>query len=185
MSSYHGWTHAPKEQGGTDPIPAQTAATPEIPWARAYARGADVGQTDQVIATATITRIATTDQLNDYPALFDVTTGSSTAIEIFADGYYIVRMAVALTTMVNGEKIKFHLGGTTGKVPGHYAEFRSHGGVDEVGFAWPLQLAVGAILEPWVYHATGTNENIGSRMIEVAFFGSFVGAPAGAAGFFN
>jgi hypothetical protein len=26
MSSYHGWTHVPKEQGGTDPIPGAAAA---------------------------------------------------------------------------------------------------------------------------------------------------------------
>lgn len=33
MSSYHGWTHAPKAQGGTDPIPGMTG----IPFFRAYA----------------------------------------------------------------------------------------------------------------------------------------------------
>jgi hypothetical protein len=33
MSSYHGWTHAPKEDGGTDPIPLPPlTASVEFPW---------------------------------------------------------------------------------------------------------------------------------------------------------
>lgn len=30
MSSYHGWTHAPKEQGGTDPIPVAADSYPYV-----------------------------------------------------------------------------------------------------------------------------------------------------------
>lgn len=30
MPEYHGWTHAPKAQGGTDPIPGATVSTPWI-----------------------------------------------------------------------------------------------------------------------------------------------------------
>lgn len=46
MTSYHGWTHAPKAQGGTDPIPGQQVG--QFPWI-ALSDGATTAPDDTIM----------------------------------------------------------------------------------------------------------------------------------------
>jgi hypothetical protein len=86
VSSYHGWTHAPKEQGGTDPIPSVAA---EFPWAR-RSKGFDAS--NQIIGTGTVTAVTFNHDYNmgageSGEGYFDVLSDS---IEILQDGVYLI-----------------------------------------------------------------------------------------------
>ena len=73
MSSYHGWTHAPKSRGGTDPIPA-----PPMDWVW-MRRTTDITG----IAASTPTAIAAYDSSDVNGSAFtaDETNGIITVVE--------------------------------------------------------------------------------------------------------
>lgn len=81
MTSYHAWRHAPKEEGGTDPIPGRG------PLAWIVLKDITVGQT---FAADDDTVIVYQEEFNDYPAVFDTSLfGPDLAnVLILQDGVY-------------------------------------------------------------------------------------------------
>lgn len=84
MSSYHGWTHAPKEDGGTDPIPGLGAV--DIP----IFRGSRT--TTQTIAGITQVEVPVNDYENRNPEVFDpILSGSDVVgMSFLVGGVYAI-----------------------------------------------------------------------------------------------
>lgn len=84
MTSYHGWTHAPKEEGGTDPIPG---AGNTYSWARrrVYAQS-NQSITDGSEVNVTMAHFATSDA-GVFEA-YDV--GSADGITVLDNGLYLL-----------------------------------------------------------------------------------------------
>lgn len=81
MTSYHGWTHAPKEQGGTDPIPGTSTVQPMF---RGFLTG------DIVAEDATLNEVYWEDWWISDDAYFEAQKLNGTPATLGVDNAYIV-----------------------------------------------------------------------------------------------
>ena len=91
--AYHGWTHRPKSEGGTDPIPI--AAASDLSWALA-------GASQVAVADAGAFYSFTFDSLysnstTDFESA-NVTTGRAAWIQINTPGYYEMQASILKPT---------------------------------------------------------------------------------------
>jgi hypothetical protein len=103
---YHGWTHAPKEQGGTDPVPfPPSGGGGPIPWV--VLKDHNVGQAFSAGASTTLVY---PNVVNPYPAVFQTPIWGVPgpahdyyyAVKVLEDGLYSMSGNLSLQELVVG-----------------------------------------------------------------------------------
>lgn len=86
LPAMHGWTHRPKELGGTDPIPATTAAGPK--WVKVLASAQSITPSSGDFFFG-FTNLYTND--TDAYEFADVTAGRAFYLQLNTPGYYTAK----------------------------------------------------------------------------------------------
>lgn len=188
MPEYHGWTHAPKEQGGTDPIPGLGAAATCLRALRDYGTGL-------VVASASETPITFDQWENENSSIFGETlsTGNLQKVSFLAQGVYTVTITVLWETQFDGitEVCWLDDSTTTGNWPfgqtGNMGQFGEGRAADS--FNYPMTFSItkkfplytltsgdisGATygrIFPKVIQRSGSNKDLTAVMMDIFYHG--------------
>lgn len=175
---YHAWTHRPKSEGGTDPIPGIT----DIPWIRRW-----LTSDETIQAGANDELIVWDDTENDYPDFFS--TPSSTVITLEKNGLYeVVAELVWTSSKTEGSVVTLNANSTPGFFwnKGMYDEQNSGHTIEHTQlFHYSRRMEANTQLRLFVVHFAATDKSLEGgasadrTYIEVRYRGSWSGtAPA-------
>lgn|GEM_PF-6625328 len=167
---YHAWTHRPKAQGGTDPLPDVN------PWAR-RSKGFDAS--DQTISNNSITALTFNHDYNiatgeSGEGWFDVPGGSTTALRLLVDGMYTVTAEVmwsASGTFTAGIGISDGVSGGAHWVLMPFSNFTQFSFTQSFTHRWTVNTS----LQLQVFQNSGVSKDVDAAYMEVVYLDAYTG----------
>lgn len=170
MTSYHGWTHMSKAEGGTDPIPGAAGFV----WARRYNWDeADQSIPDGVETMVLLDSFATSDAATF--AVYD--SGDEHGIEVLADGLYALLVRLWWDEWPGDHVCNIYMIDDPDFASGSYALPMVAAGSQTINLSGSLivRLQAGQTPHPSVYHNFGSArelEGFGGTFLELVRLGS-------------
>lgn len=167
--NYHGWTHRPKAQGGTDPIPGVTTSA----WAR-IAKGFDAA--NQTINNNTNTDLTFNHDYNmgsgeSGEGYF--TPNGTTGLNILAHGIYILTAEVYWNS---NPTAPWMLAITDTDAWFHGCYFESQNSQDLFGVvSLPMRVDPNATYFATVWHSSGSSRLVDAFYLEAILIGDYTG----------